>query len=84
MVQYSLGGSGRYLNAEWHEIRRQAREETFSLAEWDRISRLRYDLDDVEVFRKRKDSSYIGSARVESEGGAGGGNDLRDDPAIRD
>jgi len=83
VVQYSLGNSGRFLNAEWHNARQAARE-SFSLAEWDRISRLQYDLDDVEVFRQAKRSSYIEEARVESEGGAKGGNDLRDDPAIRD
>lgn len=80
MVKMSTGNSGRFLNAEYHRVRHEARTETFSIDEWGDIDIERYDLDTVDFDRKQKASSYITEARIDAEGAAQGGRDWSDDP----
>ena len=41
--------SGKSVNGDWHATRAEAREETFSLLEWDDIDITRYDLEEDGV-----------------------------------
>lgn len=77
MVQHSLGDTGKYLNEEWHKVRRIARTETYSINEWGEIDITRYDLDTVDFDRKQKDSAFHSDPRMESEGTPESGFDKR-------
>ena len=77
MVEKSYGNSGRFLNAKWHETRRAAREETFSIEEWSDIDIARFDLDTVDFDRKAMDTKT--EAQIETEGAAKSGRPLDDE-----
>jgi hypothetical protein len=82
MVGYSFGNDGRFVNAEYHAKREQARTETYGLFEWGDIDIEKYDLDTVEFNRAEKDSTHITESKVEVEGGAKGGVDIRKFPDL--
>lgn len=77
MVDHSLGDDGRFLSAKWHRIRDEAHRESWSIEEWGDIDRTRYDLDTVEFDTKKKDSTFITDSRLDAEGAAQGGVDVR-------
>jgi hypothetical protein len=81
----SFGGSGKEYNSEWHEKRREAREETFGIDEWGPIEIAQYDLEGVEFTRKKKKSTYeLEPLRTDAEGSAQDVADLRTIASIRD
>jgi len=84
MVQMSLGNDGKYLNSEWHETRHKAATETTQIDEWGDIDQERYDLDTVDFDRKKLDRAFVTDTRLESEGSAKSGFDVRDLPGVRD
>ena len=77
MVQKSLGNTGRFLNSEWHEKRRKARE-SLGLFEFGDVERIRYDLDNITFDRVMRNPTS--DAAIEAEGAAKGGHPL-DRPA---
>jgi hypothetical protein len=83
MVQHSTGDDGRFLNANYYEVRRQAREETYNLRNWGDIDITRYDLETVDFDRKGKESAFVQRAQIEAEGASQSGEDIRDIPTIR-
>jgi len=84
MVQMSLGNSGRFLNSEYHEFRHDAHTDSYNIDEFGDVEQTQYDLDSVDFDTKKKDSSFTTGARLESEGSAKSGRDIRDIPTIRD
>jgi hypothetical protein len=82
MVGYSFGNSGKNVNAEYHAMREKARTETYGLFQWGDIDIEKFDLDTVEFDRAQKDSTHITENRVEVEGGAKGGVDIRKFPSL--
>jgi hypothetical protein len=83
-VQYRDGNSGENLNTEWHVERWKAISENFSLDEFGPIDIEQYDLDELQFSRKYKRSSYITETRLEDEGSAKEGIDIRTIDAHRD
>ena len=76
---HHFGGEGKPVNADWHATRAEAREETFSLLEWDEIDITRYDLeeDGVSIITgKDNDRTY----EVKTENGDV--VDIREQPEI--
>lgn len=49
MVNHEFGNSGRYVNADWHRFRANARRTAMSPEEFDPIQRERYDLDTAGI-----------------------------------
>lgn len=84
MTQYTTGNSGKVLNNEWHRERRLAITEHFNIREFGDIDIQKYDLDELEFTRKYKDSTYVTDTRLESEGSAKSGVDIRTIDDIRD
>lgn len=81
MVKFALGNDGKYLNAEYHRRRYEARTESFSIDEFGPIDIERYDLDTVDFDRKQKDSSYITEiVGPQASGASQPGKDWSDDP----
>jgi len=78
MPGYSFGNDGRFVNKEWHAKREEARTETYGLFEWGEIDIEKYDLDTVEFDRAHKESTHITESKIEVEGGAHGGRDLKE------
>lgn len=58
MTQHQFGNSGRYVSADWHEFRENARREAFSEEEFDPIQRERYDLDDAGITGEANPETY--------------------------
>jgi len=84
MVQYSTGNSGDVLNEEWHLQRWIAESEYYSIREFDDIDIEQFDLDEVEFTRKFKKSEDITDTRLESEGSAKSGVNIKTISDIRD
>jgi len=84
VVQMSHGNSGDVLNEEWHLQRWIAESEYYSIEEFDDIDIAKYDLDEVEFSRKFKRSEDITDTRLESEGSAKSGVDIKTISDIRD
>jgi len=84
VVQFRTGNSGDVLNEEWHLQRWIAESEYYSLKEFDDIDIAKYDLDEVEFSRKFKRSEDITDTRLESEGSAKSGVNIKTISDIRD
>lgn len=84
MVQYSTGNSGDVLNEEWHLQRWIAESEYYSIREFDDIDIEKFDLNEVEFTRKFKKSEDITDTRLESEGSAKSGVNIKTISDIRD
>jgi len=84
MVQFRTGNSGDVLNEEWHLQRWIAESEFYTIDEFDDIDIEKYDLDEVEFSRKFKRSEDITDTRLESEGSAKSGVNIKTISDIRD
>lgn len=84
MTQYSTGNTGKNLNEEWHLQRWIAESEYYSIKEFDDIDIEQFDLDEVEFTRKFKKSEDITDTRLESEGSAKSGVNIKTISDIRD
>ena len=59
MAQYEFDNTGRYVNADWHQFRAEARRTAMSEAEFDPIERERYDLDTAGINGEENPEVYI-------------------------
>jgi len=84
MVQYSTGNSGDVLNEEWHLQRWIAESEYYTIEEFGDIDIEQFDLDEVDFSRKFKRSEDITDTRLESEGSAKSGVNIKTISDIRD
>ena len=84
MTLHSFGDRGGPYSSEWHEKRREAREETFSLDEWDEQDITRFGLDEIPFDRKSKDSTFKLEPEFDDAEGSAQRTDVRDDPGVRD
>lgn len=84
MVQMTHGNTGKNLNEEWHLQRWIAESEFYTIDEFDDIDIEQFDLDEVDFSRKFKRSEDITDTRLESEGSAKSGVNIKTISDIRD
>lgn len=83
MVQHAFGDSGRFLNHDYYQFRKEARETAVSIDEFSDQEIERYDLETVDFDRKAKEDEFVTGPSPESEGSAKSGVDIRTIPTIR-
>jgi hypothetical protein len=71
MVGFKRSEGMKPIDPEWHRVRQEARESTFSLAEWSDEEITRYDLDTARITGRENPRSYKFTPTVDilNEGG---------------
>jgi len=76
MTLQRWGNSGKYLNEEYHETRKEARK-SLGIYEWGDIEISRYDLDNIDFDRTMR-VRPVTNPNFDAEGGPKSGSDNSD------